>query len=145
MQKNNNITSLETDGEWEINLCLVAHEYFELTLEICISCIFIPGVINTTLYWKTIISLAFGYTVHYYLDSPIVSNNAFWIFMCFSLLINDYNERQETWAKCENYFIVLLLFCPFLSAASLGQLSKIAWQRAKVSIFSDGWWARAMF
>lgn len=49
MQENNNVTSLETDGEQEINPCLVAHEYFELTAEICISCIFIPGVINTTL------------------------------------------------------------------------------------------------
>lgn len=145
MQKNNNITSLETDGEWEINLCLVAHEYFELTFEICISCVFIPGVINTTLDWKTIISLAFGPTVHYYLDSLIVSNNAFWIFMCFSLLINAYNEREETWAKCENYFTVLRLFFYLLSVASLGQLSKITYQRAKISIFSDGWWTRAIF
>lgn len=77
MQKKNNVTSLEADGELQINICLVAHLYFELTPEIYISYIFIRGVIETTLDWKTIIYLVFECVVHYYLYSFIVPNNVF--------------------------------------------------------------------
>lgn len=65
--------------------------------------------------------------------------------MCFSLLKNVCNDRQKTWAKYENYFTILLLFWFFPSSAFLGQLSKITSQRAKVSICSDGWRARAIY
>lgn len=65
--------------------------------------------------------------------------------MCFSLLKNVCNDRQKTWAKYENYFTILLLFWFFPSSASLGRLSKITSQRAKVSICSDGWRAKAIY